>query len=128
MSARRRSSMRCARTAQTSARSGCIISRSAASPRRRAMRRCRPHDSQLQAKPCYDPTKFKSGLHPPGEFGEEKMQRNKPPFRADHVGSFLRPAPLKDARARREKGEITAAQLKEVEDREIEKVIRKQEE
>ncbi len=56
------------------------------------------------------------------------MKRNKPPFRADHVGSILRSAPLKEARARREKGEITAAQLKEIEDREIAKVIRKQEE
>ncbi len=56
------------------------------------------------------------------------MTRASPPFRADHVGSLLRPAPLKEARAKREKGEITAAQLKEVEDREIEKVIRKQEE
>src|SRR5262249_25954714 len=55
------------------------------------------------------------------------MQRTKPPYRADHVGSLLRPQPLKAARARREKGEITAEQLKEVEDREIEKVIRKQE-
>ena len=56
------------------------------------------------------------------------MKRTKPPFRADHVGSFLRPAALKEARAKREKGEITAAQLKEVEDREIEKIISKQEE
>ena len=56
------------------------------------------------------------------------MQRTKPPFRADHVGSILRTAPVKDARAKREKGEITAAQLKEVEDREIEKIIKKQEE
>src|ERR1700754_2244519 len=54
--------------------------------------------------------------------------RTKPPFRADHVGSFLRPAALKDARAKREKGEITATQLKEVEDREIRNVIAKQEE
>ena len=54
--------------------------------------------------------------------------RAKAPFRADHVGSLLRPAPLKEARAKHEKGEITAEQLKEVEDREIEKVIRKQEE
>ena len=36
------------------------------------------------------------------------MPQAKPPFRADHVGSFLRTAPLKDARARREKGELTA--------------------
>src|SRR5437868_11959968 len=56
------------------------------------------------------------------------MQRTKPPFRADHVGSILRTAPIKDARAKREQGAITAAQLKEVEDREIEKAIRKQEE
>ncbi len=56
------------------------------------------------------------------------MQRTKPPYRADHVGSFLRTAPLKDARAKREKNEISAAALKEVEDREIEKLIKKQEE
>ncbi len=54
--------------------------------------------------------------------------RAKPPFRADHVGSLLRPAALKEARAKHAKGEITAAQLKEVEDREIEKIIKKQEE
>src|SRR5579883_1783496 len=46
------------------------------------------------------------------------MMRTKPPFRADVVGSILRTAPLKEARAKREKGEISAAQLKEVEDRE----------
>ena len=56
------------------------------------------------------------------------MQRTKPPFRADHVGSILRTAPIKEARAKREKGEISAAELKAVEDREIEKIIRKQEE
>src|ERR1700682_4336244 len=56
------------------------------------------------------------------------MAKNKPPFRADVVGSILRTAPLKEARAKREKGETTAAQLKEVEDREIEKIIKKQEE
>ena len=56
------------------------------------------------------------------------MAHPKPPFRADHVGSILRTAPLKQARAQREKGEITPAQLKAVEDREIEKIIRKQDE
>jgi len=56
------------------------------------------------------------------------MQRTTPPFRADHVGSLLRTAPLKDARAKHAQGAITAAQLKEVEDREIEKVIKRQEE
>jgi 5-methyltetrahydropteroyltriglutamate--homocysteine methyltransferase len=56
------------------------------------------------------------------------MQRTKPPFRADHVGSLLRTAPLKEARARRAKREIGDAELKAVEDREIEKIVRKQEE
>ena len=55
------------------------------------------------------------------------MQKVKPPFRADHVGSLLRTAPLKEARAKRAQGAISAAQLKEVEDREIEKLIAKQE-
>jgi 5-methyltetrahydropteroyltriglutamate--homocysteine methyltransferase len=54
------------------------------------------------------------------------MQRTKPPFRADHVGSLLRSAALKEARARRERGEIDAAALRAVEDREIEAVIHKQ--
>ena len=56
------------------------------------------------------------------------MKRTKPPFRADHVGSLLRPASLKQAREKRAKGEISAADLKAVEDHEIERVIKKQEE
>jgi 5-methyltetrahydropteroyltriglutamate--homocysteine methyltransferase len=55
------------------------------------------------------------------------MQRTKPPFRADHVGSLLRPAALKTARERRAKGEIAAAELNAVEDAEIRNAIRKQE-
>jgi 5-methyltetrahydropteroyltriglutamate--homocysteine methyltransferase len=55
------------------------------------------------------------------------MQRTKPPFRADHVGSLLRTASLKDARAKRARGDITAEALREIEDREIDAVIRKQE-
>jgi 5-methyltetrahydropteroyltriglutamate--homocysteine methyltransferase len=56
------------------------------------------------------------------------MSRSKPPFRADHVGSLLRPAALKAARASYERREITAAELAAIEDSEIERVIRKQEE
>ena len=55
------------------------------------------------------------------------MQHTKPPFRADQVGSLLRSAKLKDARARRERGEINAEQLQAVEDQEIEGLIKKQE-
>ena len=56
------------------------------------------------------------------------MQRKTPPFRADHVGSLLRPAALKEAREKHAKGEIGAAELEAVEDREIERIIKKQEE
>ncbi len=56
------------------------------------------------------------------------MKRTKPPYRADQVGSFLRTAAIKDARTKRENGEITADQLRKVEDEEIRKLIRKQEE
>jgi 5-methyltetrahydropteroyltriglutamate--homocysteine methyltransferase len=54
------------------------------------------------------------------------MQRTKPPFRADEVGSLLRPQRIKDARARFEKGEITVADLHKAEDMEIEKVVHRQ--
>lgn len=55
------------------------------------------------------------------------MKRTTPPFRADHVGSLLRTAFLKEARAQREKGAITDAELTTVENREIKRVIQKQE-
>ena len=51
-----------------------------------------------------------------------------PPFRADMVGSLLRSSTLKAARDRRERGEIDAAALERVEDEEIVKLVRKQEE
>ena len=52
------------------------------------------------------------------------MQRTAPPFRADHVGSLLRPPALKEARAKRERNEITAEALRAIEDREIERAIK----
>ena len=55
------------------------------------------------------------------------MQRTKPPFRADHVGSLLRSPALKEARGQRQRGEINAEQLRAVEDREIKILIKKQE-
>jgi 5-methyltetrahydropteroyltriglutamate--homocysteine methyltransferase len=55
------------------------------------------------------------------------MQRTKPPFRADQVGSLLRSAPVKEARTRRATGEITPAELKAVEDAEIKKLVARQE-
>jgi 5-methyltetrahydropteroyltriglutamate--homocysteine methyltransferase len=52
--------------------------------------------------------------------------RTAPPFRADHVGSFLRPAHLLQARARKARGDISAAELREVEDRAITEVVKLQ--
>ncbi len=56
------------------------------------------------------------------------MQRSKPPYRADMVGSLLRTAPLKEARDKHHRGEISDADLRAVEDREIRAVIGRQEE
>src|ERR671927_504947 len=49
-----------------------------------------------------------------------------PPFRADHVGSLLRPKNLLDARARHTAGEIDAAELRGIEDAAIADVVRMQ--
>ena len=50
-----------------------------------------------------------------------------PPFRADHVGSFLRPPHLLSARADQEAGKISAMQLRALEDDAIRAVVRFQE-
>ncbi|MEQ9327535.1 MAG: 5-methyltetrahydropteroyltriglutamate--homocysteine S-methyltransferase [Rhodospirillales bacterium] len=51
----------------------------------------------------------------------------RPPFRADHVGSYLRPAELAEARAQHADGKIDATELRAVEDRCIAEVVRQQE-
>ena len=51
-----------------------------------------------------------------------------PPFRADHVGSLLRPPELLKARGERASGKISAEQLRSVEDAAIRKVVAFQEE
>jgi 5-methyltetrahydropteroyltriglutamate--homocysteine methyltransferase len=50
--------------------------------------------------------------------------RSTPPFRADHVGSFLRPQYLLQAREQHAKSEITAQALRKVEDRAITEVVK----
>jgi 5-methyltetrahydropteroyltriglutamate--homocysteine methyltransferase len=50
-----------------------------------------------------------------------------PPFRAEHVGSLLRPAELHEARARARAGTLSAAQLRDVEDRCIRTAVAQQE-
>ena len=49
-----------------------------------------------------------------------------PPFHADHVGSLLRPKALLDARAARLAGQMSAAELRAVEDRCIREVVQLQ--
>jgi 5-methyltetrahydropteroyltriglutamate--homocysteine methyltransferase len=54
-------------------------------------------------------------------------QRTAPPFRADHVGSLLRPQELHDARAKAKRGEMSADALRALQDRHIREAVAKQE-
>src|SRR5262249_10268159 len=59
---------------------------------------------------------------------EEKVASNaKGPFRADHVGSLLRPPRLQQARMQRQRKNITAERLREIEDDCIREVAKMQE-
>ena len=55
------------------------------------------------------------------------MKRDQPPFRADHVGSLLRPKELLQAREKAKRNEISTQQLRDIEDRSILDVVRMQE-
>src|SRR6218665_3814806 len=86
-----------------------------------------PAGGRLSAKPYHR-------AHPAGprtaRFSHEETpmtQRTTPPFRADHVGSFLRPKYLLEAREQRAKGETTAEQLRAVEDKAITEIVKFQE-
>ena len=59
---------------------------------------------------------------------EAARARESPPFRADHVGSLLRPPRLLAARAEHEAGRIDAAELRSIEDDAIREIVAKQEE
>lgn len=58
---------------------------------------------------------------------EHVRGRVRPIFRAEHVGSFLRPAALIEARGKRRRREITAEQLRAAEDEAIREVVKLQE-
>ena len=55
-------------------------------------------------------------------------RRTRPPFRADHVGSLLRPAELLKARDEHAAGRISEEELRGVEDEAIREIVRMQEE
>jgi 5-methyltetrahydropteroyltriglutamate--homocysteine methyltransferase len=55
------------------------------------------------------------------------MLRSTPPFRADHVGSLLRPKELLSARRHHAEGSLSAEALREIEDRHIREVVALQE-
>jgi methionine synthase II (cobalamin-independent) len=54
------------------------------------------------------------------------MQRSIAPFRADIVGSFLRPQSIKEARTKYQNNEISAEELRKIEDAEIINLVEKQ--
>ena len=55
-------------------------------------------------------------------------ERSRPPSRADHVGSLIRPDTLVEARAAAERNEIDAAELTRIQQQAIREVVRLQEE
>ncbi|MFS0780682.1 5-methyltetrahydropteroyltriglutamate--homocysteine S-methyltransferase [Bacillus sp. 1P06AnD] len=57
---------------------------------------------------------------------KQAVKRDQAPFRADHVGSLLRPHSVKEARLQFQNGDITIEQLRSIEDVEIKKVVEKQ--
>ncbi|MBV4418870.1 5-methyltetrahydropteroyltriglutamate--homocysteine S-methyltransferase [Clostridium tyrobutyricum] len=57
---------------------------------------------------------------------EKTDKRTKTPFRADIVGSFLRPQNIKDARIKFKNGEISSEELNQLENKEIIKLVEKQ--
>lgn len=56
------------------------------------------------------------------------MAKLNPPFRADQVGSLLRPQVIHAAREKAASGQMSRAELREIEDGEIARVVKKQEE
>src|SRR5580700_6957058 len=58
---------------------------------------------------------------------KQLSKRRKPPFRADHVGSLLRPKHLLDARSKFDSGQISATELRRIEDDAIRHAVKRQE-
>ena len=54
-------------------------------------------------------------------------EEKRPPFRANHVGSLLRPPELRQARDKHQRGEMTAAELRHIEDQCIRGAVKMQE-
>src|SRR6187200_1888613 len=93
------------------------------------MRRCAYRHWCLRA-PCGEALTIIVGSlrHPFDRTSETPMTtRNAPPFRADHVGSFLRPKRLLEAREQRQKGELSKEGLRAVEDDAIAEIVKFQE-
>ncbi|MGN9867140.1 5-methyltetrahydropteroyltriglutamate--homocysteine S-methyltransferase [Bacillus swezeyi] len=62
------------------------------------------------------------------EWSQQTQTQKKGPYRADQVGSLLRSEPVKKARLQRAAGEMTAEQLREIENEEIQRIVEKQKE
>ncbi|MEC0315130.1 5-methyltetrahydropteroyltriglutamate--homocysteine S-methyltransferase [Bacillus subtilis] len=60
--------------------------------------------------------------------GQKTENQRKAPFRADHVGSLLRSVPVKKSRQKKAAGEMTAEQLRDIENQEITRIVEKQKE
>ncbi|HET7580895.1 MAG TPA: 5-methyltetrahydropteroyltriglutamate--homocysteine S-methyltransferase [Bacillales bacterium] len=63
-----------------------------------------------------------------GQSTNSSLRRNKPPFRGDHVGSLLRPKSVQKARSQKGAGNITAEDLRQIENEAITDLVKKQKE
>jgi methionine synthase II (cobalamin-independent) len=52
----------------------------------------------------------------------------RPPFRAEHLGSLLRPGPLLDVRHALDKGQGSQKELKAIEDTSVDQIVKEQQE
>jgi 5-methyltetrahydropteroyltriglutamate--homocysteine methyltransferase len=89
----------------------------------------RPSDSEdLRRRPRAERRpRVQHRAHPETEDIEDMPARTRPPFRADHVGSLLRPPELLKAREDFAAGSIDAQELRGIEDEAIRGVVRTQE-
>src|SRR5215470_1566913 len=86
--------------------------------------RCRSCSSEPRASWAFDTASHDSR----GGSAMPSSAPHDPPFRAEHVGSLLRPPKLLKARAEHEAGRLSAAELRRLEDDLIRKVVAIEEE
>src|SRR5688572_15047832 len=82
--------------------------------------------SAVACRPCPGPQSPQPKETPRSAYsrrGESMASRTKPPFRADHVGSLLRPREVLAAREQLKQAKLTPAELRTIEDAAIRRAV-----